>query len=293
MGRAPEVSVVLVNFNDKGHLLECLQSLESNAGETVLETIVVDNNSSDGSPEFIRKHFPKVRLICNTQNLGYAKANNQGIRESRGEFVLLLNSDTICYPRGLDLLLGELKANPGAGAAGPALTDGRRGFQVSFGRRVSFFPELFQKCLLNPYYRLKLRVKPRKRQVGWLSGACLLSRRAILKEAGLFDENFFLYFEDIDLCLRIRQKGWSLWYLPEARFFHKGEASTEQCKLFSRYHYRRSQLYFYQKHTSPLSRTLLRLYLRLNFTFALCLEYLRKEGNREDRKKFFKLLKAV
>ncbi len=280
----PALSVILVNYNDLHHLKDCLSSLDDGAEDIPFEVIVVDNQSTDGTARWIREHAPRVRLIVNAENLGFARANNQGIRESRGEYILFLNTDTILERQAIPLLLEEMKSDQTVGAIGPALLCGENKFQVSFGKMVSFFQEVIQKTMLNPYHRLRLKRHAKKCRVGWLSAACLLTRRDILEEVGLFDETFFLYFEDIDICVRIREKGHVLEYFPQARVFHLGGASTKGLELFSRYHYRKSQLYFYKKHNSGLSQFLLRLYLWVNFNVLLGWGYLRGSADMNERR---------
>jgi len=259
----PELSVVLVNYNDHAHLPACLSSLEKAVSGLSAEVILVDNHSGDGSPELVRSSFPWIRLIENDQNFGYPRANNIGFRQSRGGYVLFLNTDTVMPAAVPAELLAEIKARPELGAVGPALVqeDGR--FQVSFGKRVGFFSEIRQKLILNLYYRIVLRYSQKPREVGWLSGACLLARRAAVEAAGLFDEEFFLYFEDIDLCRRMTDQGFKLVFIPAVRISHVGGAATCARRWQSRLEYRRSQLRFYNKHNSRLSLRLLRLYLKL------------------------------
>jgi len=288
--RSPELSIIIVNFNDKSHLENCLPSIEENAQTMEVEILLVDNNSSDGSQEFITQNYPQVKLILNEENVGFAKANNRGFRESKGEFLLFLNTDTVIQPNALSLLLEELRASPRVGAIGPALIRGENAYQVSFGRRVSFASEVFQKFFLNPFYIFRLKNVRRKKEVGWLSAACFMIRREVLEDVGLFDENFFLYFEDIDLCYRIRKEGWNLLFFPQVRVFHRGGASTGQDKISSRFEYRRSQLYFYQKHNSRVSLFTLRFYFLLNFCFLQLWGYLKGKEYRRSRKHFFKLL---
>jgi len=274
--RKAELSVILVSYNDRLRLERCLSSLEEEARNLGAKVIVVDNNSTDGSEELVRASFPWVELITSSENLGYARANNRGIRESRGKFILFLNPDTV-LPRGaLTELLTGLEARPEAGAIGPALVHEDQSFQISFGRKVSFLSELIQKSVRNPYYKARLKAAARAWEVGWLSGACLLLRRPALEAAGLFDENFFLFFEDIDLCLRMRQQGFRLIFDPRIKVLHVGGASTSRQKLASRLEYRRSQVYFYRKHNSRLSLFLLKLYYRL--TFILWRLFVLKKG---------------
>jgi len=286
----PELSIIIVSFNDKPHLEECLSSIEENTQNMNLEILIVDNNSSDGSQEFIKQNYPQIKLITNEENVGFAKANNRGFREGKGEFFLFLNTDTVIYPNALSLLLEELKINPRVGAIGPALLRGENAYQISFGKRVSFASQIFQKFFLNLFYKLMLKGIQKRKKVGWLSAACFMTRKEILEDVGLFDENFFLYFEDIDLCYRIRKKGWSLLFLPQARVFHKGGTSTGKDKVSSRFEYRRSQLYFYQKYNSKVSLFLLRVCFVLNFSFIRLWGILKGKNYRRNRERFFKLL---
>jgi len=285
----PELSVILVSFNDWLHLEKCLQSLKTFLPEDDLEIVVVDNNSSDGSPDLVKKRFPNVKLLCASENLGFARASNLGISASAGEYVLFLNSDTIANVQSLTVLLDEMKRNPSIGAVGPALLSGQETYQVSFGKRVDFFSEFIQKGFFNLYYAKKLRSDQKVREVGWLSAACLLVRRKALEEAGCFDENYFLYFEDIDLCYRIRHEGWTLRFCPQAQIIHIGGTSTSVVKNSSRYHYRKSQIYFYRKHNSRLFQGLLRIYLWVNFFFSFP-SIRGREGKDFGRKKFLRLL---
>jgi len=260
----PELSVVLVNYNDSSHLADCLSSLQKAVSGLSAEVILVDNHSEDGSPGLVRTAFPWVRLIENEENLGYPKANNIGFRQSRGEFCLFLNTDTVMPETGLTALLSGIRGRQEAGAIGPALVDKNGLFQVSFGRRVSFFSEIRQKFVFNPFFRFALRHSRKAREVGWLSGACLLARRNAIEAAGLFDENFFLYFEDIDLCRKIKERGFTLIFFPAVRVVHVGGAATAARRWRSRLEYRRSQFRFYEKHNSRHSLRLLKLYLRWN-----------------------------
>ena len=288
-----KLSIILINHNGKADLRECLLSLEKNGPSSSHEIIVVDNNSSDGSQALLRESFPQVKLISCQENLGFSRANNLGIENSRGEYLLFLNPDTLIYPEALEVLLRELQGEPRAGGVGPAMLQGENRYQVSFGQKRNFFSEFIQKFIQNPYYRLLLKSTQKKRETGWLSGACLLLRKKAVLDVRGFDENFFLFFEDIDLCFRLRENGWKLFFVPEARIFHQGGASTRALKLGSRFHYRKSQVYFYRKHDSSLNQCLLRCYLTSHFSFVLLWGYLRNSPDLEIRKEFFKLLKGT
>jgi N-acetylglucosaminyl-diphospho-decaprenol L-rhamnosyltransferase len=275
-----ELSVVLVNYNDRSHLDACLSSLWKAVSGLSAEVILVDNHSADGSSGLVRTAFRWVNLIENQENLGYPKANNIGFRQSRGEFCLFLNTDTVMPETGLAALLSGIRGQPEAGAIGPALVHENGLFQASFGRSVSFFSEIRQKFVFNPFFRFALRLSRKVREVGWLSGACLLVRRNAVEAAGLFDEDFFLYFEDIDLCQRIKERGFKLIFFPAVRVVHTGGAATSARRWRSRLEYRRSQLHFYDKHNSRNSLRLLKLYLRWK-VFVLGL--IRSRKDREER----------
>jgi len=259
-----ELSVILVNYNDRNHIEACLSSLRENGPSVEHEIIVVDNASTDGSRELIAHSFRSVRLIASAENAGFSRANNIGAKESRGEFLLFLNTDTVVTPGSIGALLDHLGADPSIGAAGPALLRKDGTVQVSFGNKVNFPAQLWQKLFLNPHYGRLLKKSAGTRSVGWLSAACLLCRRKAFEQVGGFDENFFIYFEDIDLCFRLRAAGWKLVYLPGTRICHEGGATTAPRRDFSRYQYRRSQLSFYRKHSPGMSLSLFRAFLKVN-----------------------------
>lgn len=286
-----ELSVIIVNRNGGAGLAQCLASVEKERAGKDWEVLVVDNASTDGSPDMVARRFPTVKLVRNGENLGFAKANNQGFRMSRGRLVLFLNPDTTAYPGSLSLLLEELSRDPGIGAVGPVLVFDENAFQVSFGGKVTFLRELARKSVLNAWRKRRLSRLRHKRPVAWVSGACLMTSREVLEKVGEFDEKIFLYFEDIDLCYRIREQGLRVVFLPQARVFHTGGASTAGAPHFSRLEYRKSQLYFYEKHNSVSSQRLLKFYLRLLVRLGGMFGS-KKEEARAFRRDLLGLLKA-
>ena len=284
----PGLSVIIVSHNDRGHLEDCLDSLARADGADGRQIILVDNASTDGSPEFVADLYPDIKLIRLPENVGFSKANNAGLKESRGEIIIFLNPDTVLPRSGLTGLL-EAFNNPVVGAAGPLLYDGDNRFQVSFGGRRTFFRELVHKGIFNACRRRTISRMGRPKMVTWVSGACLGVRREVLDGVGGFDESFFLYFEDIDLCYRIRKAHWRILVHPEVRIFHAGGASTGRQPLRSRYYYRQSQIYFYRKHNGFFSRMLLKIYLAFLFTPFL-LGGGKDPQTRALRKDFFRLL---
>lgn len=304
---AVELSVIVVSHNSRDCLSDCLSSLERERAGREWDILVVDNASDDGSADMVAGSFPNVRLVRNTRNTGFAAANNLGIQKSRGRHVLFLNPDTRVLPGALDVLVRAMEARPDIGAAGPALLAGPRSFQVSFGGRVHFFKELVQKTVLNAVWKVRLKSTRRPRSVAWASGACLIVRREALEKSGGFDEGFFLYFEDIDLCYRIRQANYKVLFFPPARVFHSGGASASAVPLRSRLEYRRSQLRFYGRHASRLSQRLLRAYLGFEAraaaifrrrdsrakTFGRALLRLLRTGESEGRRNIIRVLEVI
>jgi len=289
--KAPQTSVILVNYNGKGFIEDCLDSLIQDSFYPFMEIIVVDNGSRDGSPELITKKYPEIKLIRNEENRGYACANNQGIHAAKADYFLLLNTDTVVQPETLTELLSILRSDEKAGAVGPLLYFNKGKYQVSFGNKVDFFHEILQKSTLNFIWKKRLRSLRRNLAVGWLSGACLMIRKQALEDIGLFDDNFFLYFEDIDLCYRLRQKKYKLIFTPSVRVYHKGGGSSAADSLKNRFFYRKSQLYFYEKHNSKLSFFLLKIYLCIVFCLSYLKSWLGRENRIKEKAEFFKLLK--
>ncbi len=288
----PLLSVILVYFNDRLNLTPCLEAVVSTPPDIPLEVILVDNASTDGGLEDVAAAFPSVRILRNGGNPGFGAANNRAVRESTGEFLLFLNTDTILQPGAVPALLEAVCAEAGTVAAGPLLFPGEGKVQVSFGNRVDFWGQLLQKFVLNPFAKRTLRRSPRTREASWLSAACLLCRRSAFDAAGGFDERFFLYFEDIDLCVRMGASGGRLFFVPAARVFHKGGATTGTRPEAGRFEYRKSQMTFYRKHASPGSLRLLRAYLRGNLRCQKLFGRFRGEEGRSRWAAYRELLKT-
>ncbi len=292
MTQAPcELSLVLVTYNSQEFIEECLNSLSAGLDKIPHEIIVVDNASQDGTADRILESHPEVRLLRNSENLGYPRANNQGIAAASGPFILLLNPDTHVGPGVLQKLLAEIERRPEAGGVAPVLRLPSGKLQVSFGKRIGLGVELVKKLAGNRFLSWQADRKKEIREMGWLGGACLLIRKKALESIAGFDEHFFLYFEDIDLCYRIREAGWTLWLVPELEIGHAGGGSTSITALFSRFHYRRSQIYFYRKHVPRLSRLGLKIYLFLTFVGLYLQGALTRSPDMQSRRRFFGLLR--
>jgi O-antigen/teichoic acid export membrane protein/GT2 family glycosyltransferase len=276
MGEVPaatlDLSIVTVNCNSTGYLRDCLNSLESRKNNFTREVIVVDNASTDGCAEMMRREFPGIRLIANSDNLGFARACNQGIRTARGRYLLLLNNDTRVPEGALEKLLEIMDRSRDIGLLGCRLTGADGRVQLSFGRVVGFGNEFGRKFFLMALFARSHRAWARKildwihgaeLEVDWVRGACMLIRREALREAGLMDENFFLYFEEVDLGVRIRRLGWRVVYTPAVSIIHHGQGSIGKSRRRAALAYRNSQMYFYKKHYGSAGLYLLRIYLSL------------------------------
>lgn len=264
----PRLSIIVVNFNGGEHLRRCLSSLAAHPPEAATEVIVVDNASTDGSAAHVAA-FPGVRLIPLPVNGGFSAGNNAGIRASAGELLLLLNNDTLIAAGAIDALIARLEAHPAAAVAGPRLVDGHGRPELSFGPMISPLGELRQKLVMTlherefgPVTRWIDRRTRREQFVDWVSGACLLVRRNAAEAAGLLDERFFLYTEDVDFCASIRARGWKVLFTPAAEIVHLRGRSRATAAAQSNAAYRRSHLAFYEKH-HPRLVPLLKAYLRL------------------------------
>lgn len=226
-----DLSIIIVNYNTKNFLRQCLKSLDPDK-----EIIVVDNNSSDGSPVMVAKEFPQIKLIKNKENLGFAKANNIGIRKSSGRYILFLNPDTIVQKNTLKTMIKFMDENPKVGAATcrVELVDGQldqachRGFPTA-GNAFCYFSglgKLFPKSKIFAGYSLTYLPLDKIHEIDAAAGAFLIVRREVGESLNWFDEDYFWYGEDLDFCYRLKQKGWQIMFVPTTKIIHyKGVAS--------------------------------------------------------------------
>ena len=268
------LSIVIASFNTRELLERALRSIEAHAPRAGHETIVVDNASADGSADMVAARFPGVRLVRNPANLGFAAASNRALALARGEYVFLMNSDAELVPRTLDRLVDALDADPTIGIVGPTerLADGTRypticpfpGLVFVVLSHLGLRRRFNRSRLINPIRAVWERAQASGEpvDVDWLSGASLLVRRAVLDEAAGFDEGFFFYMEETDLCRRARGRGWRVVFVPSAEIIHHGGASTDKAAgglltLAGAL----SELRYFDKHAGPVQRGLLRALL--------------------------------
>jgi GT2 family glycosyltransferase len=253
------LSIIVVSWNTQALLAQCLDSIPNTTHPTVLtgiEVLVVDNCSKDGSVAMVRTHFPWVRLIENAENVGFARANNQAIRQSRGSYVLLLNPDTEVRQGALEALLKFMEASPKAGAAGPRLLNADGTLQISCYPAPTLSRELWRLLHLDAFYPygsywMQKWSTEGEREVESVQGACLLVRREVLQQVGVLDEDYFIYTEEIDLCYRIQRAGWHICWVPRAQVTHYGGQSTQQVAAEMFLQLYRSKLLYFRKHHGP------------------------------------------
>lgn len=281
----PDLSIVIVSFNTRQLLKECLDSIYAGLAESDLasEVIVVDNASRDGSAAMVREHFPQVKLIANEENRGFAAANNQALRAlgygtggtphpPSSEYVMLLNPDTIVGGSALTTLVRFMDENPRAGACGARLlhSDGRFqhsafAFPTLFQIFLDFFPinyRLTDSCL-NGRYPRRFYQAGAPFPIDHPLGAALIVRREAIEQAGLLDERFFIYCEEIDWCLRIKAAGWGIWCVPEAKVVHHVAQSTRQFRDEMFVALWKSRYQLFEKHYSRLFQRMARRIVRL------------------------------
>jgi N-acetylglucosaminyl-diphospho-decaprenol L-rhamnosyltransferase len=252
----PRVSVVVVSYNVRELLRGCLQSVLAQGEKT--DVIVIDNASSDCSTEMVTAEFPQVHLIKNNTNRGFARASNEGIASTRAPYVLSLNPDTVLQPGAIGALADHLDQHADVGAAGPKIVrpDGsldlaaRRAFPSPSVAlfRLTLLSRLFPRHRRLARYNLTDRSPDAEQEIDSGTAACLMFRRAALEQVGLYDEDFFMYGEDLDLCFRLKLAGWRIVYVPHAVVLHfKGQSSRQRSSAMIR-EFHRSMWIFFRKH---------------------------------------------
>ena len=264
------VSIIVVNYNGKDFIVQCLRSIERTASRVPFEIIVVDNNSTDGSVDAIRHGFPQVIILPQNSNEGFAKANNKGAHAARGEYLFFINNDTLFQVNILEPLKYFLDTHISAGIVAPMLLNPDLTYQHSYGRFPSLINELRTKRDTALLKRIPHELSPR--QVDWVSFAAVMVRKSAFDKVNGFNERYFMYFEDADLCFRLQKAGYASFYCAEYSLIHIGGGSrTRRAANMIKTEYRRSQLLFYHAHRSWLELFALRLYLLLRFIYPfLC-----------------------
>lgn len=281
---APVLSVVIVSWNVRELLERALRSIYISSVESLsVEVIVVDNASSDGSVDSVRATFPDVRIIANTSNRGFPGANNQGLDEATGEFILLLNPDTEIIERALQTLVAYLQAHPDVGIVGPRLLN-PDGTSQSSRRRFPTLPILFfestwlqpllPRCSLRHYY-VEDQPDSVEHDVDWVTGAAMMVRREAVADAGRLDEGFFMYSEELDWCHRFRKSGWRIVFLPAAQVIHYGGRSSDQVVPVRHIYFQASKIRYTKKHHGRIIAEMLRTWLLGQYVWQSVVESLK------------------
>jgi len=281
-----DVSIVIVSWNTRDVLRDCLRSVYEQAGNVGFEVIVVDNASTDGSAQMVKRSFPKAKLIANSTNRGFAAGNNQGIAIAKGRYVLLLNSDTIILDKAVAKTVAFADDNPEAAVVGCKILNSDRTLQQS----CFMFPSLLNLLLAATYlYKLlpRSRFFGRERMSWWdrndvrevdvVTGCFMLIRREAIEQVGPMDERFFMYGEETDFCYRFKKAGWKVMFTPAAEIIHLGGQSSKNVREDMLIQLRLSILEFMRKHygwfnhkVASLLMALL-LAVRLPVWFAVCI----------------------
>jgi hypothetical protein len=253
-----DISVIILNYNTCELTVQAIESVLASETDYRYEVLVVDNASTDSSPDVIRSRFPQIRFIANEHNLGFAKGNNIGIREARGRYILLLNSDTVVERNTLETMVRFMDSRPEVGAAGckVVLPDGsldkacRRGFPTPSASFYYAFgiSRLFPANPRFNQYQLGYLNPDEDYPVDCLVGAFMMVRKEVIRQVGMLDEEFFMYGEDIDWCYRIKQAGWSIHYYPYTRITHYKGASSRRKPFKIIYEFHRAMYLFHRKH---------------------------------------------
>lgn len=252
-----DLSVLVINWNNSRDLRVALQSIMQQQHRHTIEIVVADNASSDDSREMVTREFPEAHLVAHAINLGFGAGNNRAVPATTGRYVLFLNSDTIVTEGALDALVDFADATPDAGIIGPKLLNKDESLQYSCRRFPSLGTGFFRNTPLGRLlpanrftrdYLMRDFDHATPRDVDWVSGAALLIRRETLERTGGFDEDFYMYCEDVDLCFRAHEAGWRVVYYPSAVIHHIIGRSSDQVPTRMTYHFHRSMYLFYRKH---------------------------------------------
>jgi len=255
-----DISIIIVNYNVKDYIFKCINSILESEGNLNFEIIIVDNNSTDGSTEFIKLEYPNVKLIELKENIGFAKANNIGINISSGKYILLLNPDTIIEKNTLKIMYEFMESNPDIALSTCKVLNGDGTFQEacrrSFPTPISAFSKLFglqnifPKSKLLGRYNLSHLPIDETYEVEAVSGSFMFFKSNVLKEVGGFDPDFFMYGEDLDLCLRVRKKGHKIYYYPKTSIIHYKGESTKRSTINDNKEFYNAMLIYVNKHHS-------------------------------------------
>lgn len=281
MSQQPQLSIIIVSWNVRALLRRALTSCRASWGNHPgLEMIVVDNVSTDGTVEMLREEFPQVTVVVNEENRGFTGGNNDGIDRARGSYLLLLNPDTEVLEDALPRMVAYLDQHRDVGMVGPQLRNPDGSVQSS-RRRFPTLPVLFLESTwlqgLLPrrtleHYYVEDRSPETAHAVDWITGAAMLTRRAVVNEVGGMDETFFMYSEELDWCRRIHAAGWEIHYVPDAQVVHYEGKSSEQVVPARHIYFQSSKVHYARKYHGPWLAEILRLWLLGQYVWQMGVE---------------------
>ena len=273
-----DITIIIVGWNSKEYLLKCLQSLFKEKINYTTEIIFVDNGSSDGSIEAVRDEFKFVKIIENSKNLGFARANNLGINQSSGRYLCLINPDIIILPGCINRIISYMDNHPSVGILGPKVLNPDMTLQISWRKLPSLFNCFCRAFALDS---ILLRLKGLKklqnhkiRQTEVLSGCFWMVKREALQEVGYLDETFFIYAEDIDWCKRFKEREWNVVYFPKSQAIHHGGTSSKHAPITSYLQMQKANLQYWRKHHGTYSQAMYFIILYLHHMLRVSVYWL-------------------
>jgi len=283
-----DLSIVIVSWNVKPLLRECLASIFRHRDNLSIEVFVVDNASGDHTSAMVQKEYPQVKLIANQANLGFTKANNQAMIQALGKYIFILNPDTIIKKQALSILFEFMEENPQCGALGPRLLNADGSLQRSCRSFPNLATQLYSTIFLDGLlakskvfgkYMMSYWDHNDIREVDQPMGAALLCRKQALDQVGIFDENIIFWYDEVDLCYRLKKAGWKIYFTPNAQIIHYQGKSFKQWKgiktsLRGAYLWRKSRNYFFKKHYGAWQVPLLIIMDILQIILVLIILYL-------------------
>jgi len=280
-----DLSIIIVNWNAKDYILNCIESIKENTKKINYEIIVVDNNSTDDSINCIRNKFSNVKLIENEENIGFSAANNRGIKIASGDYVLLLNPDTIIIEDALDKMVNYISHHKDIGILGPRLLgeDGklRPGAHRSIPTpaialtRILMLSKIFKNSKYFNKYNMNYLDENKIHKVEAVSGACMLIRRDFINEKGMLDEDYFMYGEDLDYCYKANDSKWEVVYYPKSVVIHyQGKSSSQQYLKANRW-FNESMEIFYKKNLKNNYNVIVNFLVLFGLKFKSWLDYIK------------------
>ena len=248
-----DLSIVIVTYNSRKFIINCLDSARRAARGVEHEIIVVDNNSGDGTKDLVKQFSNSILLLENLKNLGFAKAVNAGLRRASGEFILLLNPDTVIQSESFYPVIEFLRKNANIGICGGKLLNADDSLQYSTGSFPTLFSTLSRRVLPRRMRKYDLWSYDKTRRCDWVTGAFMLVRGGLIKEVGYFDEAYFMYYEDVDYCLQAKNRGWETYYFPGVTAYHLEPHARSRKDPITEHQIRKGRSYFFEKNRSFFS----------------------------------------